>query len=534
MKKCTPLLLLVINTGLFGQVKQEPGKLYFADRQVDLATAKQKDFLLDYSYTPNSNLFFVAFLPRTLSRSLQLLDSGASRETLMTKGNFQFSLLVDGRLIHASNLLPGVPNQMIRDSALVLNRPLIDNINNYGSWSESFWNRFLHNGGDSALTEGKHHLRMEIRPYLETDSLRVGAIMATGEMNMLVRRNPLITLSSIRLHQPTPYEGLVVSKESYDTNQIKRLKGRIETGVFKKINGIVVISEGKLLIEEYFNGEDRNSLHDPRSVGKSFSSTLIGMAIRDGHITSEKETLGSLYGVDTFAKGGKEKARTTIEELLTMRSSFDGDDSNDQSPGNEENMYPTANWIDFVLGLPMKATVPPGQWHYFTAGVVLLGDIINRKVPGGLEAYADKRLFKPLGIHNYKWAYTPQKVPNTAGGIRMNALDFGKYGLLYKQHGKWNGKQVIPSDWIAKTFTKQVMIPNRNNENYGYLFWNKTYHVGGKDVEAFYCAGNGGNYILVFKDRPLVIVITASAYGQSYAHMQVTRMLEEYILPALD
>jgi len=196
-------------------------------------------------------------------------------------------------------------------------------------------------------------------------------------------------------------------------------------------------------------------------------------------------------------------------------------------------MYPSTDWVKFTLDLPFQQTNPPGEWHYFTAGVILLGDILNKKVRGGLEKYADEKLFKPLGIANYKWQYTPQQVPNTAGGIKMNALDFAKYGQLYKNAGVWNGKQIIPKEWVIKTFTKQKQIQGRNNEYYGYLFWNKTYKAGSKSYEAFYCAGNGGNYIVVFNDLPLVVVITATAYGQAYAHPQVAKMLAEYILPAI-
>ena len=115
----------------------------------------------------------------------------------------------------------------------------------------------------------------------------------------------------------------------------------------------------------------------------------------------------------------------------------------------------------------------------------------------------------------------------------MNALDFAKYGQLYKNGGTWNNKQIISKDWINKTFTKQKQVPGRTNEFYGYLFWNKQYQVQDKSYEAFYCAGNGGNYILVFKDIPVVIVITASAYGQAYAHPQVTKIISDYILPAI-
>lgn len=123
-----------------------------------------------------------------------------------------------------------------------------------------------------------------------------------------------------------------------------------------------------------------------------------------------------------------------------MSAAFEGNDDKRESAGNEEKMYPTKDWVKFTLDLPVDSVGAKGEWHYFTAGVVLLGDIIDKKVPGGLEKYADEKLFKPLGITKYKWQYTPQKVANTAGGIQMNALDFAKYGQLYKNNGKWNGR----------------------------------------------------------------------------------------------
>lgn len=216
-----------------------------------------------------------------------------------------------------------------------------------------------------------------------------------------------------------------------------------------------------------------------------------------------------------------------------MSSEFDGNDDDPNSPGNEENMYPTDDWVKFALDLPMDTLKYKGQWHYFTVGVMLLGSTLNSLVPGGMDSYADTKLFAPLGITNYRWQYTPQHVVSTAGGIRMNALDFAKYGQLYKNGGKWNGTQLIPREWINKTFTKQLPITGRPGEYYGYLFWNKTYHVNGKNYETYYCSGNGGNKIFVFKNQPLVVVITATAYGAGYAHTQADKMMQQYILPAV-
>ena len=191
------------------------------------------------------------------------------------------------------------------------------------------------------------------------------------------------------------------------------------------------------------------------------------------------------------------------------------------------------DWVKFALDLPIDTAYADGMWHYFTAGVVVLGDVLHKSVPGGLEKYADEKLFKPLGITNYKWQYTPQKVANTAGGIRLTSLDFARYAQLYKNEGKWNGKQIIPKDWVSKSFTKHKALPGRENEYYGYLFWNKTYTVNGQKHETFYCAGNGGNHIYIFKDLPIVVVVTATAYNRPYAHSQVHTIMQDYVLPAV-
>lgn len=541
------LASIVLSFSLFGQVsdvvktegiktplhQNKLGQIFFTNKSVPTATLKETDFLKSYTLTNKSNLFFTAFLGNSLTNYLHRLQPNLTADSLVKIGNYQFTLLIDGKQIYQSNLWPGAPQARMQDSAMVLNRPLVDNEKGGGSWSESFWNRFLYNGGDAALSDGKHMLRMEIRPYVKSAELKIGDIIAVGDLALEVMRHPKIDVSTISLTKVTPYNGLPVSDAAFDQNKIKELKGNIEEGVFKKISSVVVIKNGKLLIEEYFNGKNRNSLHDTRSVGKSFASTMCGIAIRDGYLKDENQTLKDFYQLESFANFSLPKANTSIRDLLTMSSGFAGNDNDDQSPGNEENMYPTSDWVKFALDLPFDPNKPKGEWSYFTAGVVLLGDILNKQVKGGLEAYAAERLFKPLGITNYQWQYTPQQVPNTAGGIQMNALDFAKYGLLYKNSGQWNKQQIIPKAWIDKSFSKQKQIPERDREFYGYLFWNKSFQVNGKAYEAFYCAGNGGNYILVFKDLPLVIVVTATAYGMPYAHPQVAKMVSEYILPAV-
>lgn len=115
----------------------------------------------------------------------------------------------------------------------------------------------------------------------------------------------------------------------------------------------------------------------------------------------------------------------------------------------------------------------------------------------------------------------------------MTSLEYAKYAQLYKNDGKWKGKQILSQDWVRKTLTRQIQIPERDNQFYGYLFWNRTFVFEGKNYEAFYCAGNGGNQFIIFKELPLVVIITSKAYNKPYGHPQADKIVKDYILPAV-
>lgn len=471
---------LLFSNFCFGQVKNivEPeliktelhqsniGKIFFTEQPLSYESISEGSFLKTYKLTNKSNLFFVAYFNNSLTNYKYQILPAYSADTLFKIGNYQFSIFIDNKLIYQSNLLPGAPQAKNQNKETYLNRPFIDNINGQGAWSESFWNRFMRNGGDKILTDGNHLLKMEIRPYVKTDTIKTGNIIASGELILDVVRQPKIDIRKIKLNELIPYNGLSISSLPFDKMKIKYLKAAIDEGIFKKINSILVIKEGKILIEEYFNGENRNSLHDPRSIGKSFASTMTGIAINEGFIKSDSQTISNFYQLGQFQNFTQSKGNATLKDLLTMSSGFDGNDEVDNSVGNEENMYPTQDWVKFTLDLPYQDSLKE-KWHYFTAGVILLGDILNKTVPKGLEKYADEKLFKPLEISTYKWQYTPQNVPNTAGSIQMNALDFAKYGQLYKNGGIWNNRQILSKTWVEQSFTKQKQILGRDNEYYG-------------------------------------------------------------------
>lgn len=542
----TRILVAQNDDGIQGELhRRHIGQITFMADSIPLEKYSEKDMLSEYRPAPNGNLYIRVFLAHSLMHFQRAMEPAASEEDLNREGNFQFRFMVDGRLIYRENVNPGSGGLRMKNKNTIFRAPLIS-AGNEDHWGRYMFRRFMAQGGEHSLTPGKHRLRVEIRPYLNIggriDHFNEGPLMASGDLTLEIPpyEHPA-DAEAIAVQPIAEGSGWERSKTGYDSATIRALNEKIAVGVFKDIKSIVVIRDGKLLLEEYFNGAGRDTLMDTRSCGKSFASAMMGVAIRDGYIQHEFMTLSSFYDLHAFEHYSVAKDSVRLRDLLTMSSAFGGSDDDGNSPGNEENMYPTPNWVKFTLDLAMDSSKRNGgRWDYFTAGAMLLGDVIDRSVPGGLDSFCDRQLMKPLGIETYQWVYTPQHVPSTAGGIRLRALDLARFGQLYKNGGTWKGQRILPADWVKRTFTKYQLLPNWNawpgreaDEGYGYLFWNKHYTVGGVRHETFYCSGNGGNKVFVFKDKPLVIVVTATAYGRPYAHPQVDIMMTQYILPAV-
>lgn len=516
--------------------KTNIGRVVFMNGNIPLDQFKKSDILNSFELKHRSDLNIRAFMNNSVLNYLHQLAPDLSAETLLKTGNLQFSFYVDGKMIYKENIHHGCNfgSGGNKNTSTTFRVPLTSS-KGEDWWAMYMWDRFKNNGGDKALTEGTHLLKIEIRPYikLNENDVKTGNLIADGELKLIIK--PIVlTKKQIEVQQIQPESDWKISEQPFDKKKIESLNTAIGNYTLKEITSIVAVYDGKLLIEEYFNDADRNTLHDTRSAGKSFTSTLMGMAIADGFIKNENQTLNTFYDLKKFTNYEPKKDSVKIRDLLTMSSAFEGSDINGDSPGNEDNMYPADNWVKFALDLPIdKAKTNGRQWDYFTAGVVVLGDVLDKSVPEGLEKYADQKLFQPLHITKYQWQYTPQKVVNTAGSLQMTSLDYAKYAQLYKNKGLWNGKQLLNPEWVSKTFTKQIQIPERDNEFYGFLFWNKTISFEGKNYETFYCAGNGGNQFIVFKDLPLVIIITSKAFNKPYGHAQADKIVKEYILPAI-
>jgi hypothetical protein len=221
------------------------GRITFAAKDIPAEALKESDFLTAYDFTNRSELFMAVFMENPLVQHLLALSPGKSVEELATIGSYEFDFYVDGKHIFLCGLPPNNIDTDLKYTQTLVKEPFIARPRQR-RWGESIWNLFLRNGGQQALTEGKHMFKMAIRPVLHGADPKAGNIIAEGQMAIDVKLDPKIDITTISLNAVQPYGGLPVSGEKFDVNKIKELKGKTGEFVFKDITSIVVLKNGKI------------------------------------------------------------------------------------------------------------------------------------------------------------------------------------------------------------------------------------------------------------------------------------------------
>lgn len=307
---------------------------------------------------------------------------------------------------------------------------------------------------------------------------------------------------------------------------------------FPRTTGVLVAKDGRLVFERYFEGGGRDLLNDTRSAMKSVTALAVGTAIADGVLKSVNEpAFARLSDLAPFAHDGELKRAITLVDFLTMSSALDCNDWDEASPGNEENMYPRRDWSRWAADIPVKADYGRdasgrGPFSYCTAGVFLLGQIVQRALKEPMDEYIARRLFAPLGIARHQWPRSPSGEVQTGGGLRLRGRDLVRLGLLVSSGGRRNGEQVVPAPWIKEMLTVRRRVDDE--QNYGYLYWQRQYRSPCGQLTGWFMSGNGGNVVVHVAERGIVAAVTRTHYNNRDMHGQTVRLLEDHVFAALD
>jgi CubicO group peptidase (beta-lactamase class C family) len=266
---------------------------------------------------------------------------------------------------------------------------------------------------------------------------------------------------------------------------------------FRLIRSVIIVRNGKIIAEAYpHDPNDIYKIQNIKSVTKSYTSILTGIALQHNYIDSLAQTFSNIFP-EYFAKN-PDKKDITIRHALTMQT---GLQYNDEEHGY--NFRFADNIIDYILTSPLNG--PPGEkFFYCDDNPTLVSYAIQRKYGKSLSEFSDEFLFTPLGITEWKWEASKDGVNFGGSNLYLKPRDMAKFGQMLIQNGEWQNTQIVDSAWVVDATKAQYSEVNW--WAYGYYFWIMN------DLNAYDAAGHGGQEIIVVPNKNLVVIVTAWPY----------------------
>ncbi len=313
----------------------------------------------------------------------------------------------------------------------------------------------------------------------------------------------------------------------------------------RNIHAIVVVRRGKLVMERYFTGPDErygapitetkfapDVLHDLRSISKSTTALLVGIALGEGKFPLLDSSVFDAF--PEFASlATPEKRKITFRQLLTMSSGLAWDESIPyQNPENSERkLIASTDPVRYVLEQPLSTT--PGEVYNYNGGNThLLAAVLAKRNGKNILDYAREKLFAPLDITDSEWiAMRANNEIAAASGLRLRPRDTAKLGQLLLADGKWNGKQVIPKGWAAESV--KAHVNGGGIYFYGYQWWLGRSLIAGREIDWIAGFGFGGQRLFVVPSLDLVLMVNSAHYRDALQGIIPAAILNQVVLPAV-
>jgi len=302
-----------------------------------------------------------------------------------------------------------------------------------------------------------------------------------------------------------------------------------------EIHAFLLVRHGRIVLEQYGWKTGRNA-DDPdktahqvvpserhliHSTTKSITSTLVGTALRDGQITSLEDPVVSHFPeYQPLPKPSADKNSIALEDLLTMRSGLQYTEGAD----DQAVFFDTPDPAQVMLSRPVVHTPVGAVWNYSSGDSEIIAALLRKATGKTPLDYANKRLFGPLGLVGVPWEAAGNGTNHGGWGLALTPREMARFGELYRNHGLWNGKQIVPADWTDIATSSHCRTPW--NGDYGYHFWIP-------NLPGFFgTRGAYGQNIYVSRDRGLVVVFTADLPIES-ADRTLDALMQDFVIPAV-
>jgi CubicO group peptidase (beta-lactamase class C family) len=343
-----------------------------------------------------------------------------------------------------------------------------------------------------------------------------GHMKATRPMIAEILRPRLEDLAELK-YKPSAGDDWKVStpaQQGLDPLLVAELYGN--AAEMERLYGLLVIKNGYLIAENYFNGSSAEQKALLQSVMKSYTSALVGIALDQGCLSSVDQKMMGFFPEFSEKITDWRKEQITIRYMLQMRAGYPWEESTPELFKILYDGFRLSHMVDVAL------TSDPGTaFNYSNLTSHLLGVIVVRTCGKDLQSYAQEYLFSPMAVEvGEPWWKDWDGYYIGHGGIRLTARDAAKFGMMYLNDGEYAGKRVVSKHWVRdslKSYSKNVSsgAPTSGktgryfrNTGYGYQWWSAT--VG--DHRINYAAGHGGNLIVLLDDLDMIIVTTSDPF----------------------
>lgn len=302
-----------------------------------------------------------------------------------------------------------------------------------------------------------------------------------------------------------------------------------EAGKLNFIYSFLVIRNGKIADEKYFNGHNKNSENNIRSVSKSFLSASVGITINK-NILSKSNKLTELLDNYESQIVDKRFSEITIEHLLKMQSGLDRDNNIYMEVVN------SSNWLSKIFG--MRLINDPGEkFVYSTPATHLLSAALTQAAGKSTFDFVTENLLAPMGIELNYWEQDPQGIYFGGNNMYFTTRNMAVLGLLYLNKGMMENQQIVHEKWIEESLIDHTggtsSWGEMNNVGYGYLWWLGEI----KNYKVFTAIGHGGQFVLCVPDLDLIVATNASSdigwEEANYQELKILSIISNYIIPAV-
>jgi CubicO group peptidase (beta-lactamase class C family) len=278
------------------------------------------------------------------------------------------------------------------------------------------------------------------------------------------------------------------------------------------IYSLLVIKNGYLIAEDYFNGGSVDQKDRLQSVTKSYTSALVGIALDQGYLSSVDQKMLDFFPEVADQITDPRKEQITIQDLLQMRAGYPSEETD---PALWDGLL-SGHYPPLIEEFPLIAD-PGTEFNYSNLSSNWLGIIVDRATGTNLKAYAEENLFLPLGVEAGEWGTDAEGHNNGCGDLHLTARDAAKFGLLYLNDGEYEGNQVVPADWVHDSLQRYSEDINATGGfpanwglsirdiGYGYQWWSAK--AGGHHLD--FAWGHGGQFIVLLDELDMVIVVTS-------------------------